>query len=91
MSLQATPLYTTFFDVAEAEQATFLGSHLWAGHLFDVYIVDSCVDGLKEILAVPADHASRGPIAMEATLCKDYAEGHPLQTGWLISNAKGLL
>lgn len=91
MSLSVTPLYTTFFDVAEEEKAEFLGTHLFANHLFDVYIVDTNIQGLKEILAVPADHASRGPIAMESTLCKMYKEGHPLQIGWQIANAKGLL
>jgi len=85
--LQATPLYTTF----DAEGCTFLGTVPGMGHLFDVYISESCVDGLKEILAVPFEHEGRGPIAMEATLCREYKEGHPLHTGWQLANAKDLL
>lgn len=80
------PIYTDF----DAEGATFLGTHLGMGHLFDVYICDSVCD-LKEIIAVPADHNERGPIAMESTLCGKYKEGHPLHVGYLIAKKHNLL
>jgi len=85
--LTASPLYTTF----DAEGCTFLGTVFSMDHLFDVYIHESLIEGLKEILAVPFEHESRGTLAMEATLCRSYKEGHPLHVGWMLAHAKNLL
>lgn len=85
--LTAKPLYETFDD----HRMTFLGTTYGMGHLFDMYAVKCVVDGLNELIAVPADHESRGPIAMESTLCRTYKEGHPLNVAYHIAKARGLL
>jgi len=79
------------FKFAAKENATFLGTQYAMDSFFDVYIVDSCVGNIKEIVAVPALHETRGPIAMAAPLCKKYELGHPLHTGWRLADANNLL
>ena len=86
-STTASPLYPTF----DAEGCVFLGTTFCIDHLFDVYIHESIVDGIKEILAVSSEHESSGPIAMAAPLCNHYKEGHPLHFGLIMAKAKNLL
>jgi len=85
--LEAKPLYETF----DNEGCTFLGTAHSMNHLFDMYYSKSIVDGLAELLAVPADHETRGPLAMESTLCRTYKEGHPLNVAYHIARAKQLI
>ena len=86
-NLFSSPIYPSF----DNEGCQFLGTVMGMGHLFDLYISESVVDGLKEILAVPFEHEMRGPICMEASLCRTYKEGHPLHVAWYIANQKNLL